>query len=364
MLDLEYFSTRFPLNTATRKVFDMSNGQVQYEDDGITVKTIELPSEDVVFLDSYQVPQYHSSYSAADNIDAMAAVGDLLYVFGTGTVEIWQRGSGEYEQWLRTSYTANLSNGIEAPFSVAVNKTEIFYVGAGTSFAKGVMMASGSNYEKISPDFLDNKLLEAGSQNAYGFCYSVGEHQFYVLQLPGIRETWCYDIFSKSWHQRQSRDRDNGTEMQWRVQGIAWWKEKFYAFCGDSGVYIHGDDYWMEDNVDGKGWPMIRHRQGSVVVDELKPFILQELSVELNVGTWESYDIKPELTLEVSKDGGETFGNKHSVSCGLAGEYSHRVRFHLGGRTRLCVLRLTYSYPTDLVLSAASIRAVGTACMI
>ena len=359
-----YFSTRFPLNTATRTVFDISNGQVQYEDDGITVKTVELPSEKIVFLDSYQVPQYHSSYSAADNIDAMAAVGDLLYVFGTGTVEIWQRGSGEYEQWLRTSYTANLSNGIEAPFSVAVNKTEIFYVGAGTSFAKGVMMASGSNYEKISPDFLDNKLLEAGSQNAYGFCYSVGEHQFYVLQLPGIHETWCYDIFSKSWHQRQSRDRNNGTEMQWRVQGIAWWKEKFYAFCGDSGVYIHGDDYWMEDNVDGKGWPMIRHRQGSVVVDELKPFILQELSVELNVGTWESYDIKPELTLEVSKDGGETFGNKHSVSCGLAGEYSHRVRFHLGGRTRLCVLRLTYSYPTDLVLSAASIRAVGTACMI
>ena len=149
-----YFSTRFPLNTATRTVFDISNGQVQYEDDGITVKTVELPSEDIVFLDSYQVPQYHSSYSAADNIDAMAAVGDLLYVFGTGTVEIWQRGSGEYEQWLRTSYTANLSNGIEAPFSVAVNKTEIFYVGAGTSFAKGVMMASGSNYEKISPDFL------------------------------------------------------------------------------------------------------------------------------------------------------------------------------------------------------------------
>ena len=144
-------------------------GQVQYEDDGITVKTVELPSEDIVFLDSYQVPQYHSSYSAADNIDAMAAVGDLLYVFGTGTVEIWQRGSGEYEQWLRTSYTANLSNGIEAPFSVAVNKTEIFYVGAGTSFAKGVMMASGSNYQKISPDFLDNKLLESGSQNAYGF---------------------------------------------------------------------------------------------------------------------------------------------------------------------------------------------------
>lgn len=359
-----YFSIRFPLNTEKRKVFDMSGGEVQYETDGVTVKMVELPSESIVFLDSYQVPQYHSSYSAADNIDALAAVGDMLYVFGSGTVEVWQRGSGEYEQWLRTSYTANLSNGIEAPFSLAVNKTTLFYVGAGTSFAKGVMMANGSTYEKISPDFLDKKLLETGSQNAYGFCYSVGEHQFYVLQLPGIHETWCYDMFSKSWHQRQSRDRDNGTEMQWRVQAIAWWKEKFYAFCGDSGVYLHDNDYWMEDNVDGQGWPMIRHRQGSVIVDELKPFILQEVAVELNVGTWDSYEIKPELTLEISKDGGETFGNKHSVSCGLAGEYSHRVRFHLGGRNRLCVLRLTYSFPTDLVLSAASIRAVGTGCMI
>lgn len=359
-----YFSIRFPLNTEKRKVFDMSGGEVQYEPDGVTVKMVELPSESIVFLDSYQVPQYHSSYSAADNIDALAAVGDMLYVFGSGTVEVWQRGSGEYEQWLRTSYTANLSNGIEAPFSLAVNKTTLFYVGAGTSFAKGVMMANGSTYEKISPDFLDKKLLETGSQNAYGFCYSVGEHQFYVLQLPGIHKTWCWDSFSKSWHQRQSRDRLNGAEMQWRVQAIAWWKEKFYAFCGDSGVYLHGNDYWKEDNVDGDSWDMIRHRQGSVIVDELKPFILQEVAVEMNVGTVDSYEIRPELTLEISKNGGETFGNKHSVSCGLAGEYSHRVRFHLGGRNRLCVLRLTYSFPTDLVLSAASIRAVGTANMI
>lgn len=48
-----YFSIRFPLNTEKRKVFDMSGGEVQYETDGVTVKMVELPSESIVFLDSY-----------------------------------------------------------------------------------------------------------------------------------------------------------------------------------------------------------------------------------------------------------------------------------------------------------------------
>ena len=124
------------------------------------------------------------------------------------------------------------------------------------------------------------------------------------------------------------------------------------------------DDYWYEDYTGGISYPMVRHRQTAVFTDGLKPFTFEELAVECNVGTWDDYTLKPMLLLQVSKDGGNTFGNVRSASLGRTGEYGHRVRWLNLGYNRLCVVRLSYSHPTDLVLTMCSIRAESTGAMI
>ena len=105
---------------------------------------------------------------------------------------------------------------------------------------------------------------------------------------------------------------------------------------------------------------MIRHRQGAVVVDDEKPFIFNELAIECSVGTWDDYGLQPDILLEVSRDGGNTFGNVRSCKLGRTGNYSHRVRFHNLGYNRLCVLRVTYSHPTPLELTNCSQRISST----
>ena len=140
----------------------------------------------------------------------------------------------------------------------------------------------------------------------------MADHNFYVLQLNSIGETWVYDTLDGGWHQRTSRSRKSGIESQWRAGGIAYYREKFFTFTNDGCVCGFQRDYWSEDFPDGTSYPMIRHRQTAVIVDNLKNFVLEELAIECNVGTWEDYSLKPELLLEVSKDGGNTFGNvKH-----------------------------------------------------
>ena len=122
-------------------------------------------------------------------------------------------------------------------------------------------------------------------------------------------------------------------------------------------MYRHSDAYWWEDfGNHEKRLPMIRHRQGAVIVDEERPFIFNELAVECNVGTQEDYDMVPYLTLEVSRDGGNTWGHTRQASLGKTGQYSHRVRWHVLGYNRLCVLRLTFSHPMSLELTACSQR--------
>lgn len=360
-----YYSVPYPLANDTRTMFKMgADGKPEYEADGVTVKTETVESRLHVFEDDYHVQQYFNGESSSDNVTAIYAVGPTLYVYGPKTVEIWQRGSGEFEDWIRTSYTAQNSFGLEAPNSVASSGSVVYFVASGAQYGKAVMMVTGTSFKKISEDWLEHKLLQESTESAYGFCYSVADHNFYVLQLNSLGETWVYDTLDGGWHQRTSRDKESGVESQWRAGGIAYCREKFYTFTNDGCVCGFQRDYWSEDFPDGTSYPMIRHRQTAVIVDNLKYFVLEELAIECNVGSWDDYKLNPQLLLEVSKDGGNTFGNVKHASLGRTGDYSHRVRFRNLGMCRKCVLRLTYSHPTELTLNSCAIRAESTAEMI
>ena len=358
-----YYSKAYPLNNDKRQMYDIVDNKVQYEDDGVTVKYVEVDSDQHVFEDDYGAPMYFNGESSSDNVTAVYAIGPTLYVFGQKSVDVFQRGSGDFEDWIRTSYTNMNSFGLEAPDSLASVGGSLFFVASGAQYGKALMKVTGVQFERVSEDWLETKLLEESTESSTGFCYAVGEHSFYCLQLNSLGETWCLDLFDNGWHQRTSRDRNSGAEGQWRVGGMAYYREKFYAFTNDGMMCRAHDDYWFEDYPDGSRLPMIRHRQTAVIADGLKPFTFEELTVECNVGTWEDYDLKPMLLLEVSRDGGNTFGNVRSASLGRTGNYSHRVRWMNVGYNRLCVIRLTYSHETDLVLTACSIRAESTAEM-
>lgn len=356
-----YYTKAYCLNSEKRKVYDIVGGEVQYEDASrLKVKTVEVDALDYMFLDDYGTPMYFSAETSSDAIQAIQAIGGSLYLFGSKTVEIWQRGSGEYETWVRTSYTTNASNGIQCPYSIATCGSTLFYLGSGESFAKGIMKVEGTSYKKISDDWLEAKLLEERSDTVYAFSYAVGSHVFYVLHLPTVGECWCYDVDTQLWHQRVSRDSVSGVEIQWRVAAMLWFDGRFLAFCHDGNMYSHSEDYFFEDYGDEKSIPMTRHRQGAVIVDNNRPFIFNELAIECNVGTWEDWKVSPQMLLEVSADGGNTFGNVRSCSLGKSGQYSRRVRFYGLGLNRLCVLRVSYSHPTALELTSVSQRITPT----
>ena len=357
-----YSPLAYPLNNEKREVFDIVDGEVQYEEDNpLKVKKVEVNALDWVFKDSYGVVAYKNAETSSDNIQAISAIGSTLYVLGKKTIEIWQRGTTAEEPWICTSYTTNASNGIAAPASLAVCGSNLYYLGKGDSFAKAVLCVSGTNYTRISEPWLEDKLLQESNDSAYGFSYAVNGHTFYVLHLPETGECWAYDMATKEWSQFASRQRTTGKEIPWRVSAMIWFKGQFWAFVNDGCMYSHSTGYWYEDFVDtGDRLPMIRHRQGQVIVNQNAPFIFLELAVECNTGTYADYQERPYLQLEVSRDGGNTWGNVRQASLGLAGQYSHRVRFLSLGMNRLCVLRVTYSHPTPLELTSCSQRVAPT----
>ena len=183
------------------------------------------------------------------------------------------------------------------------------------------------------------------------------------MQLPGCNETWVYDALDGGWHQRSTVG-DLGTDVRWRAESVAYWREKFYAFTRDGLVCTFMRDYFVEDFRTGEKRPVIRRRQTGVVVDNFRPFTIEELAVECNVGMFEDYDTEPKMMLEVSKDGGHTFGTAKAAGLGHTGQYSHRVRWRNLGYNRKCVVRVSFSAPVDLVISSCEIRATATEAMI
>lgn len=356
-----YYSIRYPLAYSTRQVFDLLDGQVQYEDDGITVKMKSVDPFEWVFYDDYHSQQFFLSTGSSDCVNGLISVGNYLYVFGPKSVEVKSYQGSEYQTWADLYFSAQSTFGLESPNSLCQVGNTVFFISAGQQRGKCVMAVTGTNFEVISDQWLDEKLESEVTDTAYIFPYSTSHHMFIVMQANTIGETWCFDLSTKEWHQRTSRDHNTTLERQWRVGGVAWFNEKFYAFTND-GLFCRFSG-WTEQWKDDVEMPVIRHRQGPVFASDNKPFIMEELALECNVGTNPDYKQRPEVLLEVSKDGGMTFGNVRSTSFGLTGEYSHRVRWHALGITRLAVVRITFSEPMDFVLTDCDVRAGKTGAM-
>ena len=337
-------------------VFDIQDGQVQYEEDKITVKTKEVDSGEYCFLDDYSVQQYFNAESSSDKITAVYSVGSLLTLYGPSSIEFWQRGDAEsYQTWQRTSYTINKEQGLEARYSLAsVNQTQ-FCIGTGKANAKCVLMIDGTKVSKISDEWLDRILNENDVQNTRAWTYSKNNHTFYLFTIGN--ETYCYDATTAEWHIRSSRNFYTSKNKPYMPLYAAWFNNKIITGCCENGnIYELDDNYYKEDFDSEHSLPLYRVRQTPVITADYKPFVLYELALEVNSGAIKNYGQLSKALLQVSNDGGYTFNNVIESSLGYKGEYNARLRYLNLGMLRQCVLRIMFSEDSDFVISDATLR--------
>ena len=351
-----YYSIKFPLNTATRKVFDIVNGKVQYDTDGITVLEKEVDSGEYCFLDDYGVQKYFNGSTSSDKCIALTSVGPLLTMYGPSSIEFWQKGNAEsYQSWQRTSYTINKEQGLEAPYSLATVNHSQFCIGTGKANAKCVLMINDTNVQKISPLWLDRILSGSDVKSVKGWTYSKNNHSFYLFSIKN--ECYAYDVTTGQWHIRSSRNFYTGKQKNYMPLYAVWWNNKIITGSSESGhLYELDEKYYYEDFDNTNRLPLLRMRQTPVITADYKPFILQELTAECNTGAKEDYGTSAKALLQISRDGGYTYGNVIEGNCGRKGQYFVRLRWLNLGMNRQCVIRISYSEPTDFVISDSSIR--------
>ena len=136
-----------------------------------------------------------------------------------------------------------------------------------------------------------------------------------------------------------------------------WFNSKIITGCCENGnLYVLDDNYYREDFNATDSLPLYRVRQTPVITADYKPFVIYQLSLECNAGSIENYNKLSTCLLQVSNDGGYTFGNVIEAGLGERGEYSARLNWLNLGRTRQCVLKVMFSEDSDFVISDSTLR--------
>lgn len=354
-----------------REIYDLGpDGNVQYEEGSaykvrtVTKKLWENDPTSVtsyLWLDRYSKPNFTTAEYSADRVTAMCVCGDYLFVFGSGSLQVYNQtvstDAQGFSSMVFSSAGRNLRDlGCEVRETVSVLNGNVVFLGSSARGDRSVWYTAGGMPTRISTNAIERMLADVDISDAFAMGYVENGHVFYMLTVPSVDRTFCYDFSTSQWHNR-STYRPDSTEGRWWASSCA--SVNGHVLLGGNGVNklvrLDKDKY---DNY--KSDPIIKRRVAPVITNDYSPFVINDLMLLWNNGTTKDVTNEqgaknPVVMLEVSTDGGNTFGFERWAYGGKTGEYSHRTIWYGIGMGTMFVFRFTISDKVNVVITGAKI---------
>lgn len=295
-----------------------------------------------------------------DKIQIAANIRNELYIFGTDTIELYQNVGGSDFPFTRIP-GATIDKGTVSPYSVVEFDNTFFFIGRGKNELPAVWRGGSGSATKISTDPIDRILqayfFESGAFGNYelnteladvvGWAYTDNTGYFLGFNLPN--ETIVYDQLASTlagkpiWHIRKS----DGS--RWRPDDII---PAFGAnFVNDYTSNRIGrlsrdftEDFFVEREV---------KFTTPVLQNDGETFIVNSVELKTNSGNanpkGQDGD-EPQIRMEYSLNGGETWIDAGERALGRAGNYDTRQIWRRIGRVPYSIIfrfSATTSAPCD-----------------
>ena len=300
----------------------------------------------------FSLPTFGTKDNNSDNLVAVSSLNGILMLWGQQSVEFWQNvGSTPLPFGRVAGATRNM--GIAAQYSLEyIDDVQLFL---GQSLYGGnveVNMLQGTNLQKVSTDDLDN-IIRGFSvwQDAIAFGYILDGHKFYQLTFPAAERSFLYDISTNFWSELQS-----GLALQGRHRANFGISFNTFTYVSDNstGTIYRLDPAAYTDNGD-----IIKRQIASRHISQGgNRFAVDEVYLDLETGMGLQYGqgSDPQIVLQVSKDGGRTFGVERWRSMGKAGQYkSPRVMWNRLGAAQDFVFLWTMTEPVKFTVAGGSV---------
>lgn len=325
----------FP-NGATSVEFLNSVFYVEYPNSRQFAKSAQLDGK------TWSPQVYGTKENSSDLTARVCVLNGTLILFGFMTMEYWQdvgasplpvqRINGVTQQW-----------GLAAINSVSHAKNTLIFLGLNPDGGVSVVMLNG--YTPVPISDTDTEAIIASMSlvsDAISYVYHVYGHTVYQITFPTAQRTLCYDLDSQIWHEGQT-----GVDPTGRHYG-----NLGFAFANRNVISdaTTGNLYFLDQNTNKDNGAAIKRevctRHARADGNEL---FLTELLLEFETGVSTGT-----VGLEISRDGGRTFGPQRTSSLGQVGAYLSRVIFRRMGRARDFVFRITVTDDVRFLISSGS----------
>jgi hypothetical protein len=299
---------------------------------------------------------FASKEAYTDTLEAVAVDNSCLVLLGFISQEYWQ-DIGAFPFPLLRIPGSPTDMGVAARWSVARCNGELIYLGRARR--GGLSVVTIRNYRPVTVstpdlDFLFNEYVNPG--DAIAFSYRQNGHEFYQISFQQQGVTWLYDATSEVWSTLLS----GATTRHYANFGCQF---DFHVITSD---YRNGNLYILDpasytDNGDLIARELITpHFFANTSFNKLHIYRLR-LDMEQGGGLNDGQGQTPQVMLQVSRDGGYTWGDEMWATCGAQGDFLSRAEWRRLGVSRNYVFKFRITDPIKTVLIGAAAYATQAA---
>lgn len=301
---------------------------------------------------TWRAIDFGSKEGFADDLVSLFVDHREVWLFGSRTTEIWWNSGAVNFQFQRIQ-GAFIEHGCAAVLSPAKADNTIFWLGQDSLGHGIVWRANGYTPSRVST-FAVELAISTYSRidDAIGSSFQFQGHACYRIDFPTAGETWVLDLSSGLWSQWNFLNSEDGSYSAHRG--------RFHCFAFGKqlvGDYQSGMIFELSNNYyDDFGNAIERRRTAPHLSEELDRVFYDELRFDMQVGLGLADGRVPRMGLQISNDGGETYGAQRFASLGLQGEYRARAFFRRLGSSRDRVFRASWTDPQLIGCAGAYLR--------
>lgn len=299
--------------------------------------------DDATTLDALD---FSSADAAPDDITTHRVMKRELYLMGSRSIEVWINSGDSDFPFTRYNSTP-IDIGVCGQRACIRAADTLVFVGQ-TERGRGyVYIMQGHQPVRISTRAVEEALASSTDLTQVSmWSYHVEGSEFVAVNAPGMTTTWVWDAATKQWHERAKLV--DGEWAAWPTDEVTFFDGEHYATYGTKTYRLDDETYTIA------GDPLRRERTWPHLVSPSMERVAYR-GLELACTTGHGGNV----TLEISNDGGFTWGSPLIRSLGVTGQWMQPVRWHMLGSARDRVFRIRCSDDVPFNVHAATVNAGG-----
>ena len=286
--------------------------------------------------------------NSSDLLIAVDVLNGMLILWGAKNMECWQDIGTSPNPYSRVNGLSQ-TWGLAAKYSRALLDNSMIFLAQNPQGGVQVMLLKGYVPQRVSTSDIENIITSfTVFSDALGLTYMVDGHPMYQLTFPAANRSFLFDSITNMWYETQSGVGDN--VRHFANLGIVFHTENYVSDANSGAVSQLSSALFTEN-----GNPIKRMVTSRHVRLDGNEFSISDINLEIEVGNAliSGQGSNPQIMMQVSIDGGKTFGVERWKSLGRQGQFRKRVNWDRIGSATDFVFRFTMTDPVQWVITLA-----------